>query len=257
MPALALTDYMTLAGVVRFQAACAECGIQAIVGAELAVADPVFGDVAAPAHLVVLARNATGYAHLCQLLTRANLTDPECPIIRIDELAEQAKGLLLLTGGWKGTLTRLLLRGLRAQALEVARRYAALFGRERVFVELQHHLLPESRPLVQQLVGIAQGAGLRVVATNGVAYATRAAYPVCDLLTCTRLGICVDQPHAERPRNDEAYLKGTGEMHALFANLPGGSAALAAPGEIAAQCQLSLLKGVCTAPRVTLDAGQT
>src|SRR6185437_4892821 len=77
MGALALTDQMTLAGVVRFQAACAQHGIRPVVGVELAVADPAFGDAAAPAHLVVLAEDATGYARLCQVLTDANLGDPE------------------------------------------------------------------------------------------------------------------------------------------------------------------------------------
>src|SRR5947209_10255778 len=57
MSALALTDHMTLAGVVRFQAACAEHGILPIIGCELAVAAPTFGDSAEPAEFVVLARN--------------------------------------------------------------------------------------------------------------------------------------------------------------------------------------------------------
>src|SRR5262245_59553981 len=65
MPSLALTDHMSLAGVVRFQAACAQHGIQPVVGVELDVAEPVFGAGARPAHLVVLAENATGYARLC------------------------------------------------------------------------------------------------------------------------------------------------------------------------------------------------
>src|SRR5437870_3378677 len=76
MEALALTDHMTLAGAVRFQAACARHGMRPILGAELAVAHPLFGDAATPADLVVLARNATGYATLCQLLTEANLAAP-------------------------------------------------------------------------------------------------------------------------------------------------------------------------------------
>src|SRR5262249_58737614 len=42
MRALALTDYMSLAGVVRFQAACAQYGIQPIVGPQPAVAEPPF-----------------------------------------------------------------------------------------------------------------------------------------------------------------------------------------------------------------------
>jgi error-prone DNA polymerase len=257
MPALALTDDMTLAGVVRFQAACAERGLRAIVGAELAVADPIFGDAAQPARLVALARSLTGYANLCQLLTDANLTDPERPIISLRSLADHREGLILLTGGRGGTLARLLLDGQRAQAEEAARRYAALFGRERVYVELQHHLLADSRELMQRLVWVAEAAGLRVVATNGVRHARREDYPLYDLLTCARLGISVDEAHRERPRNDEAHLKPSAELAALFAGLPWADEALATTAEIAAACELSLLKGVCTAPRVPLPEGET
>ncbi|HEX9412074.1 MAG TPA: PHP domain-containing protein, partial [Ktedonobacterales bacterium] len=257
MSALALTDHMTLAGVVRFQAACASARIRPILGAELAVADPVFGAGARPAQLVVLARDAAGYARLCQLLSEANLRDPAAPIIPWAALAAQPEGLFLLTGGHEGTLVRLLQACRRQEAEEVAQRYARAFGTEQVWVELQHHRLPESTGLLQQLVGLAEAVGLPCVATNGVAHATPEDYVLYDLLTCTRLRQTVDQPHRARPRNDEAFLKSGAEMAALFAGLPWGPAALAASQEIAAQCQVALLQGVCTAPRVPLPAGQT
>ena len=257
MPALALTDYMTLASVARFQATCASHGIRPLVGVELAVVEPHFGGGATPAILPVLARNATGYARLCQLLTDANLDNPEAPVVPFAALTAEPEGLILLTGGRDGTLARLLLAGRLEQAEDAARRYADAFGPERVYVELQHQRLPDSTELMQRLVWVAEAAGIPCVATNGVQYATREDYALCDLLTCVRLGISVDTPHAVRPRNDEAYLKGAGELAVLFAPLPWGRGALAATGEIASRCELSLLKGVCTAPRVALPGGVT
>lgn len=257
MPALALTDHMTLAGVVRFQAACAEYGIRPIVGVELAVADPAFGDRAAPAHLIVLAEDTTGYARLCRLLTDANLANPEAPVVPFAALADEPAGLIVLTGGHEGVLVRSLLAGRWQVALDAARRYAAAFGPDRAYVEIQHHLLPDGTALPRQLVGLAAETGLRCVATNGVRHTTREDYPVYDLLTCVRLGITVDEPHAERPRNDEAYLKSGDEIASLFASFPSGSDALAASAEIAARCTLSLLKSTCTAPSIALPAAQT
>lgn len=254
---LALTDFMTLAGIVRFQAVCASYGITAIVGVELAVTDPVFGDAARPAQLVVLAEDAVGYARLCHLLTQANLAHPETPVIPLADLAAQPEGLILLTGGRDGTLVRLVLARKRQAAADVARRYCQMFGSDRVYVELQHHRLPESITLMRHLADIAASAGLPVVATNGVHHATREDYALYDLLTCTRLGISVDTSHAERPRNDEAHLKSAGEMAALFAPLPWGPTALEASAQIAERCQLSLLRTTCTAPHVPLPAGET
>jgi error-prone DNA polymerase len=261
IPSLALTDHMTLAGVVRFQAACVEYGVRPIVGCELSVADPTFGDFPLPAQLVIVARNTAGYATLCQMLTDANFDNPDQPVIPFRSLADAVtsgdEGLFVLTGGRAGALSRLLLKRQTASAQELAQRYATMFGAERIFVELQHHQLPDSRSLMQRLVWLAEGANLRCVATNGVHYATQNNHVIYDLLTCVRLGITVDQPHAERPKNDQSYLKSATEMADLFAALPQGWAALEASTEIAAQCDVSLLKGHCVAPQVPLPEGRT
>jgi error-prone DNA polymerase len=253
---------MTLAGVVRFQAACAEHGIRSIVGCELSVADPQFGDFPLPAQLVVLARNSVGYAQLVRLLTDANLEDPDQPVIPfralVDAVTSGDEELFVLTGGRDGALSRmLLLKDQTQQAQELAHRYAAVFGPERVFVELQQRQLPDSVNLMQRLVWLAEGAGLRCVVTNGIHCARQNDHPLYDLLTCVRLGVTVDQPHAERPKNDQAYLKGAAAMQRLVGRLPWGSAALALTTEIAEQCEISLLKGHCVAPQVPLPEGST
>jgi DNA polymerase III alpha subunit len=262
MPALALTDHMTLAGVVRFQAACAEQGIRPIVGCEVAVADPQFGDQPTPAQFVALVRNATGYAQLVRLLTNANLENPDQPVIPIGALVDAVtsgdEGLFVLTGGREGALSRmLLLKDQTQQAHDLAQRYAAMFGPQRIFVELQHHRLEDSVSLMQRLVWLAEAAGLRCIATNGVHCARQNDHPLYDLLTCARLGVTVDQPHAERPKNDQAYLKAAVAMQRLFGRLPWGGAALALTREIAGQCEVSLLKGHCVAPQVPLPVGTT
>jgi error-prone DNA polymerase len=262
MPALALTDHMTLAGVVRFQTACAEHGVRPIIGCDLAVADPQFGDLPTPAQFVALARNAAGYAQLVQLLTDANLENPDRPVIPIRALVEAVtaadEGLFVLTGGREGALARmLLLKDQTAQAQELAHRYAALFGSQFLFVELQQHRLEDCLSLMQRLVWLAEAAGLRCVATNGVHCATQTDHDIYDLLTCVRLGIIVDQPHVDRPKNNQAYLKSAAQMCKLFADLPGGPEAVATSVEIADQCEVSLLKGHCVAPQVPLPAGMT
>ena len=152
---------------------------------------------------------------------------------------------------------RLLLAGRRLAAMEVARRYHAAFGPDRVYVELQHHRLLGAPLLLRQLTEVAHESGLRCVATNGVRHAIPEDAALYDLMTCTRLGLTVDQPHAERPRNAEAHLTAGGDLAALFARVPQGRAALRTSGEIAARCHLSLLKGDCTAPQVALPPGAT
>ena len=46
-----------------------------------------------------------------------------------------------------------------------------------------------------------------VVASNNVRHAVAEDYVLSDLLTCIGLGHSVDEPHLDRPKNAEAYLK--------------------------------------------------
>jgi error-prone DNA polymerase len=262
MPALALTDHMTLAGVVRFQTACAQARISGITGAELVVAGTLFG-AGSPTTVVALAENATGYARLCQLLTDANLAAPDAPIIAFGDLAAAPDGLIVLTGGATGPLARALLAGRRQIADDLARRYLDAFGPDRLFIEVQNQLLPESVGLALALADVAQQVGARLALTNGARYATRTDYPLYDLLTCARLGITVDQPNPERPRNDAEALTSGAELRARLAMCPWVDTALATSAEIAARCtgtqagSVELLRPVCVAPHVPLADSTT
>ena len=84
-------------------------------------------------------------------------------------------------------------------------------------MEVCHHLLPESGLLLARSVALAAEAEIACVATNGVRYAVPEDADVYDLLTCVRLGIRVDEPHAGRPRNAEQHLKSAEELRPLFA----------------------------------------
>src|SRR5438552_15387315 len=70
MPALAITDAGNLFGAVKFYEAARAAGVQPIIGCDLWLTNERNRD--APHRLVLLARNHTGYLHLCELLTRAS-----------------------------------------------------------------------------------------------------------------------------------------------------------------------------------------
>ena len=74
MDALAITDHGTFYGVVDFYSACRDAGIKPIIGCEVYVAHNSRHDKnpseRSPAHLVLLARDNTGYRNLMQLVTK-------------------------------------------------------------------------------------------------------------------------------------------------------------------------------------------
>src|SRR4051795_11569466 len=139
--ALAVTDHDGVWGAMEFAEACKAFGVRPIVGAEMAVTD---GDRSF--HLTLLVENADGWRNLCRLLTEAHKDtrphpgrDPLPPSLSLSVLEERAEGLVCLSGcAREGALAAHYERsGARpaaadaAGAMEVGRRLAAAFGRER------------------------------------------------------------------------------------------------------------------------------
>src|SRR2546423_999738 len=185
LTALAITDHDGMYGVVRFAEAARAIGLRTVFGAELTLgltrfesglADPE-GD-----HLVVLARDPHGYARLCRAITSAQMAggEKDRPTLHLGALAaigsEGRRGdhhhWHVLTGCRKGSVPRALVeRGPAAAAYELARLVDA-FGRDHVTVELWDHGDPLDSARNDALVDIAARAGVDLIATNNVHYAT-------------------------------------------------------------------------------------
>src|SRR5512147_2380899 len=95
LPALALTDTNALYAVADFVRECRAAKIQPIIGAELAF----LGN----APIVLLAQNEHGYANLCRLITRLQVSPQrEATLARgltLDDLAAHHAGLIAI---WPG-----------------------------------------------------------------------------------------------------------------------------------------------------------
>lgn len=135
MPAVALTDD-NLSGAMRFARACAARGIKPILGARLRVGaapPPGMDD-----HIIVLARNAEGYANLRTLVTHAHLDPPESerPRLHPGILASHTTGLIALVGGSGGRIAGLLADGDLAGAQEAVQTWTRLFGEGDLYLEL-------------------------------------------------------------------------------------------------------------------------
>jgi error-prone DNA polymerase len=209
-------------------------------------------------HLVLLARDGTGYRSLCRLVSRANLAGTKrVPRFSQALLEEHAEGLVALSGCRDGEIARRLVVGDRAGARAVAERYATRFGRgdgpasSGFFIELSHHLRPEDDWLVGELARLADELSLPVVVTNDVHYARPEDRELHDVLTAIAHGRTLDTLGDLRGATSEAYLKGA----VALASLPPGEPAFArldpvaarawgegiiTAGEVAASCSVDL-----------------
>src|ERR1700710_2029753 len=129
MPAAAITDTGNLFGALEFSQYCAGKGVQPIIGCQLSLA-PRADKPGAPAEpVVVLARDARGLDNLQRLSSLGFLhSDPADPCITLDTLFGHAEGLILLTGGMRGPLARLLAEGQQDEADRLLAAMVEAFG---------------------------------------------------------------------------------------------------------------------------------
>ena len=226
MPALAITDHNNVSAAVKFHQAASRAGIKPIQGTE--------AELPGGYHLTLIARNARGYASLCRLLTRSHLSNPRGkPCLDPNWMAE-IEDVLVLSGCRRGQIPALILKGHYRQALECARHYRDMLGKENFYIEMQDTLLPGNRRLNYELMQLAGYLDLEPVATNNVHYAERQDFMVHDLLTCVNHLLRVDDVHPARPLNAEQYLKSGAAMEERFHFCP---RALSNAAVIAEQCQ--------------------
>ncbi len=196
-------------------------------------------------HLVLLARDATGYRSLCRLISRANLAGTKAvPRFSHELLAEHVEGLVALSGCREGEIARRLLvgdrEGARAAAGALASRFPGGF-----YLELSHHLLPDDDWLVAETAALAGEVGLPVVVTNDVHYARPEGREFQDVLTAIRHGRTLGELADLRRPDGESYLKSEAEIAALPPAEDPSIAAIwqegiANAGELAASCSVDL-----------------
>jgi len=214
-------------------------------------------------HLVLLARDETGYRSLCRLVSRANMAGTKSvPRFSQALLAEHVEGIVALSGCRDGEIARRLRAGDRAGARLVAERYGRLYGKRPTegrepaapaaaagfVLELGHHLLPADDWLVAETAALADELALPVVVTNDVHYALPEDRELHDVVTAIRHGRTLETLADLRSPSGEHYLKSGTELAAL----PPGTASddprtarawaegLRTAGELAAACSVEL-----------------
>ncbi|WP_010272076.1 DNA polymerase III subunit alpha [Paenibacillus senegalensis] len=242
MTSLALTDHGVMYGTVPFYKACVRRGIKPIIGCEMYYTS---GSIAVKGsrqeqpiyHLILLAKNETGYRNLMKLCSVGHLQGFHYkPRIDFDHLSRYAEGLICLSSCLGGEIPQLLLQDKYLEALETARRYKQLFGAD-YYLELQDHGILDQRKVMQELKKLAKEADIPLVATNDVHYIRQEDQAVQDILLCIGTGKSVDDPDRFKMETNQLYLKSAEEMARLFADVP---EALTNTLEIAEKCELQL-----------------
>lgn len=222
MPAVAVTDSGNLFGAMEFSLAAASGGIQPIIGCTLALREPSeeVGPKQNLERVLLLVQDEEGYRNLLKLVSKSFLETPDDqdPHVTYSDLEELSSGLLLLTGGIDGPLSRAILAGDEDLAERLVSRFKAAFP-DRCYIELQRHGLPEEAAAEEKLIDIAYSHELPLVATNDAYFAKAEQYEAHDALLCIAGGTYVLESNRRR-LSPEFRFKSAEEMAALFEDLP-------------------------------------
>ena len=246
MPALALTD-TNLCGALEFARLAKSIDMRPITGGELTLEDG--------SRLVVLVKTRAGYANLSQLFSLANEVDRRRPKLNPALLAEHAEGLVLLSGGRNGSLSRLVMAGRHSEARELLGQFRDWYGSDSVYVELQRNFLRGDTERNRELVGLAREVGAPLVASNDVHYHAPERYRLQHALIAARYNTTLDRALQHIHPNHHLHLKPTAQTERLFADIP---EALCNTLRVAEQCQFNLNTDLGYAlPRPLVPTGYT
>ncbi|MBN1624649.1 MAG: DNA polymerase III subunit alpha [Clostridia bacterium] len=255
MPAVAMTDHGVMYGAVDFYKEAIEKGVKPILGCEIYMAKRSRFDKehvydTEPSHLVLLAKNNSGYQNLIKIVSRAHLEGfyykPRADYELLEAFSE---GLIALSACLAGAIPRAILEGDRKGAIEIALRYNRIFGEGNFYLELQNNGIESQNIVNQALIDISKETGIPLVATNDVHYLNKRDAEAHDVLLCIQTGKTVDEPDRMRFPNDEFYFKSNSEMIELFHDVP---EAISNTLSIAERCNVELDLGSTHLPTFNL-----
>jgi DNA polymerase-3 subunit alpha len=257
MESLAITDHGVMYGAIEFYLAAREEGIKPIIGCEVYLApngrsSRNAGDKS-NYHLVLLAKNLTGYRNLIQLTTKAQLEGFYYrPRVDKELLERYHQGLIALSACIVGEVPSLILQGRLEEAKQAALWYKETFGD--FYFEIQRHPIPELEQLNQQLIPISQELEIPLVATNDVHYVNKEDASAHDLLLCIGTNSSIHDQKRIKMAGDFYYLKSPEEMAAAYQDIP---EALENTEKIAEMCNLKLEFGRLHLPEIDIPEGKT
>lgn len=234
MEAVAITDHGNMFGVKEFHGAASKKGVKPVIGCEIYVAKRSIAEVSGKEdrsgdHLILLAKNLTGYRNLIKLVSTAWIKGFYYkPRIDKELLARYHEGIIASSACLAGEIQEEILNGSMASAEAALKTYTDIFG-EDFYLEIQRHETydPEADrsafPLQQKVIEgfrkLSAKTGVKIIATNDVHFINADDAEAHDRLICINTAKDIDDPNRLRYSKQE-YLKSEDEMRRIFSDIP-------------------------------------
>lgn len=234
MESVAITDHGNMFGVKTFHDEARKNGIKPILGCEVYVArnnrfEKKTEKDRRGEHLVVLAKNYTGYKNLIKIVSKSYIEGYYYkPRIDKELLFEHSEGLIVSTACIGGSVPQAILKGNPQKAEDIAKEYQDVFG-EDFYLELQRHQTDnpkrntetygKQQEVNKEILKISDKLGVKVIATNDVHFLTAEDADAHNILVLLSTGRTISDKQ-KMSYSGEEYLKSPQEMAELFSDIP-------------------------------------
>jgi DNA polymerase III subunit alpha len=234
MEAIAITDHGNMFGVKEFHNYATKKGIKPVIGCEIYVAKNSIEEKSGKEdrsgdHLILLAKNLTGYKNLIKLVSIAWIKGFYYkPRIDKSLLSSYREGLIASSACLAGEIQDEILNGTINAAEDALKSYIDIFG-EDFYLEIQRHETydPEADrnafPLQQKVIEVfkklSSKYNVKIIASNDVHFINADDAEAHDRLICINTAKDLDDPNRLRYSKQE-YLKSEEEMRKIFCDIP-------------------------------------
>lgn len=220
MPAVAITDHGNMYGAIQMYEEAKSAGIKPLIGCEFYVYD---GDITEknpakthPWHLVLIAKDQTGYKNLVKLVSTAKCKGMYYkPRINHELIEKHHEGLICLSACVQGEVAQGFIQGNKEASYEAAKFYKGLFG-EDYYIELQDHGLEKQKMSNPGLIQLAKDLDIKMVITNDSHYLRKEDADLHDTLLCIQTNALKESQDRFRFPNDEFYVKTPEQLRDSF-----------------------------------------
>lgn len=260
MTALALTDHGVMYGSIEFYQKAKKAGLHPILGVEAYLAPRKLTDKVPKIdsvyyHQILLAENFEGYQNLLKLVSIAHLEGMYYkPRIDMDTLARHSKGIIATSSCLGGMIPQALLQGDRAKAEQLTQQFIDIFGKDRFFIELQHHpKMPDQVKTNPMLVELARQFGLGLIATGDIHYTFHEEKEAHEVLLAVNTGASLDQQDRMTLADIDLHMESPEFFATHFAEYP---EVLENTVKIAERCQVEIPIGQNFLPAFPVPGGK-
>ncbi|MCB2222106.1 MAG: DNA polymerase III subunit alpha [Bacteroidetes bacterium] len=225
MNSLAITDHGNMYGVLKFFNESKKIGIKPIIGCEVYIAiesrtkkEKTRGKQYY--HLILLAKNKTGYHNLAKLTSLGYLEGFYYrPRIDKEILEKYSEGIIVSTACLGGEIPQSIMNHGEDKAQEAIDWFKRVF-KDDFYLELQNHGIPDQKSVNETILKLAEKNNIKVIATNDVHYINKEDYDAHDILVRLNTGADINDSKDDLHYTGQEYLKSPEEMLALFPEVP-------------------------------------